>query len=96
MYKVDIYRTENSKYGVIYFIPTKRILDNMTYCYIFEGNMFNYILDYKCGTYMDLDKHICQYISDVYMIDVDDECLTELWHWQDIKNNFKKLLDNEW
>lgn len=93
LYKVDVYATKDSRHGTTYFIPTSKKYNNLTYCYIFEGNNFNWVLEYKYGIFMDLDRHFYQYIPDVY---VTEDNLEGVMCWEEIKKNFRKLLDKEW
>ena len=57
----------------VYAIPTTKGWNNHTYCYMFEGNDFNWDVTYSCGKYIDDDGLYGMPIIDNVLEMVSDE-----------------------
>jgi hypothetical protein len=74
----------------VYAIPTTKGYNNHTYCYMFEGNDFNWDVTYSCGKYIDDGKlYGMAMIDNVLEMGSDEvESLHDLNYWEDIEEYF--------
>lgn len=77
----------------VYAVPTSEGYQGRTYCYIFEGNDFNWDVTYSCVKFISDEKlRKCNVIKDVLEIgDSQVEDLTNLKYWNDIKDYFEEF-----
>ena len=89
MYTLEAIKIEEN----IYAVPTSEGYRGCTYCYIFEGNDFNWDVAYNCGKFISDEKlRKCNVIKDVFEIgDSQVKELTSLNHWNDIKDYFEEF-----
>ena len=77
----------------LYAVPTSAEYQGCTYCYIFEGNDFNWDVTYSCVKFISDEKlRKCNVIRDVIEIgDSQVKELTSLNYWNDIKDYFEEF-----
>lgn len=77
----------------VYAVPTSEGYQGCTYCYIFEGNDFNWDVTYSCGKYIDDDGlYGMPIIDNVLEIGGDEvESLHDLNYWKDIEEYFTEF-----
>lgn len=77
----------------VYAIPTTKGWNNHTYCYMFEGNDFNWDVTYSCGKYIDDDGlYGMPIIDNVLEMGSDEvESLHDLDYWEDIEEYFTEF-----
>jgi hypothetical protein len=92
MYKVDVIQVDRNTY----IIPTNDRFNDFIGCYVFVGNMFNYIVKYSCEKYYSSHKVVTSRVLNdcLYMTDEDVAALHGLERWNEIAKYFKKDVDN--
>lgn len=91
MYTVILTRIDHNG-EAMYVIPTNQGFENMTYCYVFDTNQFNYDVRYHHGQYIDnFELYNGDIIDDVFTLGERIEALQDLNCWEDIEEYFTEL-----
>ena len=75
----------------IYAVPTHLAYEGKTYCYIFEGNDFNWDVKYKCVRFIEGIYNYEQMHDRVEISDKEVQDLHELHCWEDIAEYFHEF-----